>query len=51
MKNKILFYNFFKKIDKKNKNYMMDQSYNSINYNINVIKNEILKNLGDKNEK
>ena len=51
MKNKILFYKYFKKIDRKEKNFMCDQTINSIEYNINTIKNEIIKKSGEKNEK
>lgn len=44
MKDKILFYKFFRRMDKKEKNYMYDQNKESIEYNINMIKNEIIKN-------
>lgn len=51
MENKIKYLKYQKLLDYKRKDFMMSQDKISIEYNINSLKNELLKGMSDKNEK
>ena len=51
MNDKKLYIKYKKMLSDNKKDYMMSQDKISIEYNINSIKNEILKGMLDKNEK